>query len=123
MLSDPKWYPLTVGLNQWNAQATGSGAQPIYNLVVTGSLLTIIPIVVAFLFLQRFWQSGLAGRVRQGLTHRMARHAGSPPRAWRPDTAAPPQPQITKKWKATHEQASPARAQRPRHRRHRRDPP
>ena len=60
MLSDPKWYPLTVGLNQWNAQATGSGAQPIYNLVVTGSLLTIIPIVVAFLFLQRFWQSGLA---------------------------------------------------------------
>ncbi|MDR6172554.1 MULTISPECIES: carbohydrate ABC transporter permease [unclassified Curtobacterium] len=60
MLSDPKWYPLTVGLNQWNAQATGSGAEPIYNLVVTGSLLTIIPIVVAFLFLQRFWQSGLA---------------------------------------------------------------
>ena len=60
MLSDPAWYPLTVGLNQWNAQATGSGAQPIYNLVVTGSLLTIIPIVVAFLFLQRFWQSGLA---------------------------------------------------------------
>ena len=21
MLSDPDWYPLTVGLNQWNAQA------------------------------------------------------------------------------------------------------
>jgi multiple sugar transport system permease protein len=60
MLSDPRWYPLTVGLNQWNAQATGAAAQPIYNLVVTGSLLTIIPIVAAFLFLQRFWQSGLA---------------------------------------------------------------
>jgi multiple sugar transport system permease protein len=66
MLSDPKLYPLTVGLNQWNAQATGAAAQPIYNLVVTGSLLTIIPIVVAFLFLQRFWQSGLAaGSVKQ----------------------------------------------------------
>ena len=25
MLSDPTWYPLTVGLNQWNAQATGVG--------------------------------------------------------------------------------------------------
>jgi multiple sugar transport system permease protein len=66
MLSDPTWYPLTVGLNQWNAQATGVGAQPIYNLVITGSLLTIIPIVVAFLGLQRFWQSGLsAGSVKQ----------------------------------------------------------
>ncbi|MGW4928192.1 carbohydrate ABC transporter permease [Agromyces sp. NPDC004153] len=66
MLSDPTWYPLTVGLNQWSAQATGVSAQPIYNLVITGSLLTIIPIVVAFLGLQRFWQSGLsAGSVKQ----------------------------------------------------------
>ncbi|HEY0247979.1 MAG TPA: carbohydrate ABC transporter permease [Gryllotalpicola sp.] len=60
MLSDPTWYPLTVGLSQWSAQATGVAAQPIYNLVITGSLITIIPIVVAFLFLQRYWQSGLA---------------------------------------------------------------
>jgi len=66
MLSDPTLYPLTVGLNQWSAQATGVGAQPIYNLVLTGSLLTIVPIVVAFLVLQRFWQSGLsAGSVKQ----------------------------------------------------------
>lgn len=65
MLSEPTWYPLTVGLGQWSAQAVGVGAQPIYNLVITGSLLTIIPIVVAFLFLQRFWQSGLsAGSVK-----------------------------------------------------------
>jgi multiple sugar transport system permease protein len=60
MLSDPTWYPLTVGLSQWSAQATGAAAQPIYNLVVTGSLITIVPIVIAFLFLQRYWQSGLA---------------------------------------------------------------
>lgn len=66
MLSDPTWYPLTVGLSQWSAQATGVAAQPIYNLVITGSLLTIVPIVIAFLFLQRFWQSGLAaGSVKQ----------------------------------------------------------
>jgi multiple sugar transport system permease protein len=66
MLSDPTWYPLTVGLSQWSAQATGVAAQPIYNLVITGSLLTIVPIVVAFLFLQRYWQSGLAaGSVKQ----------------------------------------------------------
>ena len=66
MLSEPKWYPLTVGLNQWSAQATGVGARPIYNLVITGSVLTIVPLVIAFLLLQRFWQSGLsAGSVKQ----------------------------------------------------------
>ncbi|UJP09225.1 carbohydrate ABC transporter permease [Microbacterium sp. KUDC0406] len=66
MLSEPDWYPLTVGLTQWSAQAIGAGSQPIYNLVIMGSLLTIIPIVVAFLLLQRFWQSGLAaGSVKQ----------------------------------------------------------
>ncbi|MFD4324552.1 carbohydrate ABC transporter permease [Nocardioides sp. NPDC058538] len=66
MLSEPKLYPLTVGLTQWSAQATGANAQPVYNLVVTGSLLTIVPLVIAFILLQRFWQSGLsAGSVKQ----------------------------------------------------------
>jgi multiple sugar transport system permease protein len=60
MLSDPAYYPLTVGLNQWNNQATTAGGDIIYNLVITGSLVMIVPIVVAFLLLQRFWQSGLA---------------------------------------------------------------
>jgi multiple sugar transport system permease protein len=66
MLSKPNLYPLTVGLTQWSNQATGVGARPIYNLVITGSLLTIVPLVIAFLLLQRFWQSGLsAGSVKQ----------------------------------------------------------
>ncbi|KQP57407.1 carbohydrate ABC transporter permease [Agreia sp. Leaf283] len=65
MLSEPTWYPLTVGLNQWNAQSQTVGGDAIYNLVVTGSLLTIVPIIVAFLFLQKYWQSGLsAGSVK-----------------------------------------------------------
>ena len=66
MLSEPDWYPLTVGLNQWNSQSIGASAQPIHHLVITGSLLAIIPIVAAFLLLQRYWQSGLtAGSVKQ----------------------------------------------------------
>lgn len=66
MLSDSTWYPLTVGLNAWNAQASTAGGEAIFNLVITGSLLTIIPIIVVFLFLQRYWQSGLAaGSVKQ----------------------------------------------------------
>ncbi|MCU1422125.1 MAG: multiple sugar transport system permease protein [Microbacteriaceae bacterium] len=66
MLSDPRWYPLTVGLSQWSAQASGVGARPINDLVITGALLTIVPIVAAFLVLQRSWRSGLgAGGVTQ----------------------------------------------------------
>ncbi|MFG2077971.1 multiple sugar transport system permease protein [Nonomuraea maritima] len=66
MLKDPAWYPLTLGLKQWNAQAATSGGEAIFNLVITGSLITIIPLIVAFLLLQRYWQSGLAaGSVKE----------------------------------------------------------
>ncbi|WP_367128683.1 carbohydrate ABC transporter permease [Saccharothrix sp. HUAS TT1] len=60
MLKDPDWYPLTVGLNAWHAQATTAGGETVFDLVITGSLLTIVPLVAAFLLLQRYWQSGLA---------------------------------------------------------------
>lgn len=66
MLKDAQWYPLTIGLNQWNKQASTVGGQPIQNLVMTGSLITIIPLVIAFLALQKYWQSGLAaGAVKE----------------------------------------------------------
>ncbi|MFI8524357.1 carbohydrate ABC transporter permease [Promicromonospora sukumoe] len=65
MLNDPNLYPLVLGLYQWLADASGIGAQPVFNLVITGSFLTILPIVVVFLVLQRYWQSGLnAGSVK-----------------------------------------------------------
>ncbi|MDN4609623.1 carbohydrate ABC transporter permease [Arthrobacter burdickii] len=66
MLKDPAWYPLTLGLNAWNAQASTAGGEAIFNLVITGSLLTILPLIAAFLLLQRYWQSGLsAGAVKE----------------------------------------------------------
>ena len=53
--------PLPVGLAQWQATAAGgSRSQALFSTVITGSLLSIIPLVIAFLFLQRYWQSGLA---------------------------------------------------------------
>jgi multiple sugar transport system permease protein len=66
MFSDAKWYPLTVGLAQWNNQATaGGGATAAFNTVITGSLLSVVPLIIAFVFLQRYWQSGLsAGSVK-----------------------------------------------------------
>jgi multiple sugar transport system permease protein len=60
MLKDPDWYPLTLGLKTWNDQAATAGGEIIFNLVITGSLLTIVPLVAAFLLLQRYWRSGLA---------------------------------------------------------------
>ena len=60
MLRDSSWYPLTLGLTAWNNQASTIGGEAIFNLVVTGSLLTIIPLIIVFLMLQRYWQSGLS---------------------------------------------------------------
>jgi multiple sugar transport system permease protein len=60
MLSEPRWYPLTVGLAQWNATATaGGGATASFNTVICGALISIVPLIIAFTFLQRYWQSGL----------------------------------------------------------------
>jgi multiple sugar transport system permease protein len=61
MLSKSSLYPLTVGLAQWQAQTSaGGGSQPIFSLVITGSFISILPLVIAFLYLQRYWQTGLA---------------------------------------------------------------
>ncbi|MFM9443272.1 carbohydrate ABC transporter permease [Streptomyces acidiscabies] len=66
MLKDPDWYPLTLGLSSWSAQAQTIGGDVIFNLVITGSLLTILPLIAVFLLLQKYWQSGLsAGSVKE----------------------------------------------------------
>jgi multiple sugar transport system permease protein len=60
VLSDPQHYPVTVGLASWNAQASaGGGASVLFSIVITGALIATVPIVVAFLFLQRYWRGGL----------------------------------------------------------------
>jgi multiple sugar transport system permease protein len=66
VLSRSDLYPVTVGLVNWNQLAAQPGtAQVIYALVVTGSVVSVLPIMVLFLFLQRYWQQGLSlGSVR-----------------------------------------------------------
>lgn len=61
MLTSPSLFPVTVGLAQWQATASaGGGAQVLFSTVLTGSFVSIIPLAAAFLFLQRYWQSGLS---------------------------------------------------------------
>lgn len=58
MLTDEKLYPITLGLFVWNSQL--SRDPELKSLVLVGSLLSVIPLILAFLSLQRFWRSGLA---------------------------------------------------------------
>ena len=61
MLNSSSLYPLTVGLAQMQASSVGGGgSQALFSTVITGSLVSVIPLIVAFLFLQRYWQTGLA---------------------------------------------------------------
>ena len=61
MLNDPGLYPVTLGLYNWYAQLQVSN----YDIVITGSLVSVIPLVIGFLALQRFWRSGLtAGGIK-----------------------------------------------------------
>ncbi|MYT77541.1 ABC transporter permease subunit [Streptomyces sp. SID8364] len=58
MLTDPELFPITLGIYQWNTRAPQF---PDYNpLVITGSLLAVVPLITAFVILQRQWRSGLA---------------------------------------------------------------
>ncbi|PJJ70565.1 multiple sugar transport system permease protein [Diaminobutyricimonas aerilata] len=61
MLNSSELYPLTVGLAQLQAASSaGGGSQALFSTVITGSLVSVLPLIVAFLVLQRYWQTGLA---------------------------------------------------------------
>lgn len=66
VLNSSEHFPVTVGLAQWYASAvSGSGGSLLFTVVMAGALVSILPVIVAFLIMQRFWQGGLqAGGVK-----------------------------------------------------------
>jgi multiple sugar transport system permease protein len=58
MLQDERLFPVTLGLVSWNGQV--AQIPQLRLLVIVGSLLSIAPLILAFLGLQRYWRSGLA---------------------------------------------------------------
>ena len=58
MLGDDKMFPLTVGL--YTLLNQGDTQPALYTLVITGALLSIIPLIALFLVLQRYWRVDLA---------------------------------------------------------------
>jgi multiple sugar transport system permease protein len=62
MLNDTSRLPVTVGLVQWRSEFA-NGVPPL--LPITGAFISLIPLVTAFVCLQRFWRKGLtAGAVK-----------------------------------------------------------
>jgi multiple sugar transport system permease protein len=57
MLSDERKFPLTVGL--FAMLNNGVNQPALYTLVITGALLSIVPLVALFLLLQRYWRIDL----------------------------------------------------------------
>jgi multiple sugar transport system permease protein len=58
MLSDEKLFPITVGLQTWNVTTSGA-AKVLYGLIVTGALVSSLPLLAGCVALQRFWRGGL----------------------------------------------------------------
>ncbi|GAA2227182.1 carbohydrate ABC transporter permease [Promicromonospora sukumoe] len=57
MLSDQRLYPITLGL--YTFLSRGAGDSDLYPLVITGSAVSVIPLIVMVLLLQRFWRADL----------------------------------------------------------------
>lgn len=63
MLSDDRKFPVTLGL--YTLLNQGATQPALYTHVITGSLLSIIPLILLFLYLQRYWRADLlAGAVK-----------------------------------------------------------
>lgn len=58
VLSDPNLFPVNLGLATWNFDPASH--ELLYNLIVTGSFIAVLPLIAMFLFLQRYWRAGLA---------------------------------------------------------------
>jgi multiple sugar transport system permease protein len=66
VLSRGDLYPLTLGLNVWNSTVANAGARPIYSLIALGSFISVLPLLLAFLFLGRYWRGGLTAGASKG---------------------------------------------------------
>ncbi|MFE4635354.1 carbohydrate ABC transporter permease [Streptomyces sp. NPDC056773] len=63
MLNDHHLYPAVLGIYSWNQVVLQY--PEFYSLAITGSLVAVVPLALAFIGLQRFWRSGLtAGAVK-----------------------------------------------------------
>jgi len=58
-LNDPSTYTLPLGLQSLTAMTS-----PEYNVIMAASLIIVLPVIVLFVFLQRYFVNGLVGAVK-----------------------------------------------------------
>lgn len=58
MLQKEELFPITLGLFTWNGQTARTPL--LQESVIMGSLVSIVPVIILFIVLQRFWRTGLA---------------------------------------------------------------
>lgn len=60
LLGTESRFPLTVGLSAWSSELNAAGAgQPLYPEVILGSLISVLPMLIMFPFLQKYVARGL----------------------------------------------------------------
>jgi multiple sugar transport system permease protein len=60
LLGSEKLFPVTVGLSAWSSALNIAGAgQPLYPEVILGSLVSVLPMLILFPFLQKYIARGL----------------------------------------------------------------
>jgi multiple sugar transport system permease protein len=65
VLSKTELFPVVQGLAAWNL-APASGVTVDYGVVLLGALISVIPLVAAFIWLARYWQAGIAVGATKG---------------------------------------------------------
>ncbi|MGH3502155.1 MAG: carbohydrate ABC transporter permease [Nocardioidaceae bacterium] len=64
MLSNDKLYPITLGLTTW--QSASARVPILLQATIGGAFVSVVPLGIAMIVLQRFWRSGLTqGSVKQ----------------------------------------------------------
>ena len=64
VLNNNEQFPLTLGLSVWNN--TNTGRTPQYTMIILGALVSILPLLIAFFTLGRYWQGGLTTGATKG---------------------------------------------------------
>ncbi|QQE77989.1 carbohydrate ABC transporter permease [Alicyclobacillus sp. SO9] len=62
ILHSSRLFPVTLGLDTWTSSMNTAAAQNVswYPLIITGALVSIIPMVIGFIFLRKYIVAGLA---------------------------------------------------------------
>jgi multiple sugar transport system permease protein len=65
VISKSNLFPLTLGISIWTS-LTSTGRGPSYGAITMGILISIVPLILAFILLRRYWQSGLSSGAVKG---------------------------------------------------------